>query len=106
MKYLPWAFTEPGIYMLMTVLKGELAITQSIELIRVLQKMKDYIAETQGLVTQRDLLRLSMQTNENTEAIHNIHSVIEEQQRLLDTLYKKREYCKNKYRLFRRFGVV
>lgn len=39
---------------------------------------------------QCDLLRLSMQTNENTEAIHNIHSVIEEQQRLLDTLYKKK----------------
>ena len=55
---------------------------------------------------QCDLLRLSMQTNENTETIHNIHSMIEEQQRLLDTLYKIREYCKNKYRLFRRFGVV
>ena len=29
LKYLPFAFTEQGIYMLMTVLKGELAITQS-----------------------------------------------------------------------------
>lgn len=27
-KYLPYAFTEQGIYMLMTVLKGELAIRQ------------------------------------------------------------------------------
>ena len=82
-RYLPWAFTESGIYMLMTVLKGELATKQSIELIRVLQKMKDYIAETQGLVTQRDLLRLSMQTTENTEAIRSIHTMLEEQQKML-----------------------
>ena len=82
-RYLPWAFTEPGIYMLMTVLKGELATRQSIELIRVLQKMKTYIAETQGLVTQRDLLRLSMQTTENTAAIRNIHTMLEEQQKML-----------------------
>ena len=29
-RYLPYAFTEQGIYMLMTVLKGELATRQSI----------------------------------------------------------------------------
>ena len=28
-RYLPYAFTEQGIYMLMTVLKGDLAIQQS-----------------------------------------------------------------------------
>ena len=33
-RYLPWCFTESGIYMLMTVLKGELATKQSIALIR------------------------------------------------------------------------
>ena len=32
---LPYAFTEQGIYMLMTVLKGELAIQQSKTLIRL-----------------------------------------------------------------------
>ena len=79
----PWAFTESGIYMLMTVLKGELAIDQSIAIIRIFRAMKDYIAETQGLVTQRDLLRLSMQTTENTAAIRNIHTMLEEQQKML-----------------------
>ena len=34
-KYLPWAFTESGLYMLMTVLKGELATQQSKALIRL-----------------------------------------------------------------------
>ncbi len=40
---LPHAFTEQGIYMLMTVLRGELAIRQSRALIRTFKKMKDYI---------------------------------------------------------------
>ena len=35
-RYNPYAFTEKGIYMLMTVLRGELAIKQSISLIRLL----------------------------------------------------------------------
>ena len=33
-RYLPYVFTEQGIYMLMTVLKGDLAIRQSKALIR------------------------------------------------------------------------
>ena len=40
---LPYAFTEQGIYMLMTVLKGELAIKQSKTLIRIFKKMKDFL---------------------------------------------------------------
>lgn len=79
----PWAFSQAGIYMLMTVLKGELATRQSIALIRVFQAMKDYIIETQGLVSQRDMLRLSMQTSENTDAIRNIQNMVAEQQKML-----------------------
>ena len=82
-RYLPHAFTEQGIYMLMTVLRGELAVRQSRSLVMAFKAMKDYITETQGLVTQRDLLRLSMQTTENTEAIRNIHTMLEEQQKML-----------------------
>ena len=37
----PYAFTEQGIYMLMTVLKGDLAIRQSKALIRMFKQMKD-----------------------------------------------------------------
>ena len=49
-KYLPYAFTEQGIYMLMTVLKGELAVKQSKALIRLFKRMKDYIIENKGLI--------------------------------------------------------
>ena len=76
----PWAFSEGGIYMLMTVLNGELATRQSIALIRIFQAMKNYIVETQELVSQRDMLRLSLQTNENSEAIRDIQSRLANQQ--------------------------
>lgn len=38
-KYSPYAFTEQGIYMLMTVLKGDLAVRQSIMLIKLFQSI-------------------------------------------------------------------
>ena len=41
----PYAFTEQGIYMLMTVLKGDLATKQSIALVKAFKEMKDYITE-------------------------------------------------------------
>lgn len=82
-RYLPFAFTEQGLYLLMTVLRGDLAVKQSRALVMAFKAMKDYIADTRGLVTQRDLLRLSMQTTENTEAIRSTHTMLENQQKIL-----------------------
>jgi hypothetical protein len=82
-RYRPWCFSESGVYMLMTVLRGELATQQSKALIRIFRAMKDYIADTQGLATQRDVLRLSMQTTENTEAIRALQTEMKDQQKLL-----------------------
>lgn len=53
-RYNPYAFTEQGIYMLMTVLKGELATKQSKALIRIFKQMKDYIVDNQPLLGQRN----------------------------------------------------
>lgn len=72
-RYLPYAFTEQGIYMLMTVLKGELAVKQSKALIRLFKEMKDYISSS-TLISSEDFLKLSIQTNENTSAIARIES--------------------------------
>lgn len=41
---LPYAFTEQGIYMLATVLKGELATKQSIFIMRAFKEMRHFIA--------------------------------------------------------------
>ena len=50
-RYATHAFTEQGIYMLMTVLKGEVATKQSIALIDTFKQMKDYIIENNNLLT-------------------------------------------------------
>ena len=55
-RYLPYAFTEQGIYMLMTVLKGELATKQSIMLIDTFKAMKDYIIENNGSISNISLI--------------------------------------------------
>ena len=68
-KYAPYAFTEQGVYMLMTVLKGELATKQSKALVRLFKKMKDYVIENQEILNHRDFLRLSLQTAENAQNI-------------------------------------
>jgi len=71
-RYMPFVFTEAGIYMLMTVLKGELAVKQSKALIRTFKQMKDYIVENQGLIGQREFLQLSMQITSNVAEIQDL----------------------------------
>ncbi len=71
-RYLPLAFTEQGIYMLMTVLRGDLAIKQSRALIRTFKQMKDYIIDNQGLMNQRDFLQLSLVVAEHGRDINAI----------------------------------
>lgn len=71
---LPKAFTEQGIYMLMTVLRGELAIKQSKALIRTFKNMKDYIFNSRELMGQRELLQISMLTTENIRDIYKLKS--------------------------------
>ena len=70
----PYVFTEQGVYMLMTVLKGELAVRQSIALVRTFKKMKDYILENRDLIGQREILQLSMETANNRIEINKINS--------------------------------
>ena len=92
-RYLPLVFTEQGIYMLMTVLRGELAVKQSRALIRTFKKMKDYILEHQNLIGQREYLILSMQVSENMLTTMKLRSDLAEvQHKIADTLDKLGEY--------------
>ena len=72
----PYVFTEQGVYMLMTALKGELAVSQSIALVRTFKRMKDYILENRDLIGQREILQLSMETANNRIEINKINSDI------------------------------
>ncbi len=56
-KYAPYAFTEQGIYMLMTVLKGDLAVTQSKLLIRTFKEMKHFIQNNSHVFAELDIIR-------------------------------------------------
>ena len=86
-RYRPYAFTEQGVYMLMTVLKGELAVNQSKALIRTFKKMKDYIINNQNLIGQREYLLLSMQMSENLFTTMELRSDLTDvQQRMANVL--------------------
>ncbi|MBQ9457269.1 MAG: ORF6N domain-containing protein [Bacilli bacterium] len=56
---MPLAFTEQGIYMLMTVLKGDLAVRQSKALIRLFKAMKDHFLSNPYLVSRTEFESLS-----------------------------------------------
>ena len=73
-KYKPYVFTEQGIYMLMTVLRGGLAVKQSKALIRMFKQMKDFIIENQDFIGSKELLQIAVQTNQNTKDIAEIKS--------------------------------
>ena len=75
-KYKPYAFTEQGIYMLMTVLRGELAVKQSKALIRMFKQMKDFIIENQDFIGSKELVQIAIQTNKNTHDIAKINDTI------------------------------
>ena len=89
-RYNPYAFTEQGVYMLMTVLKGELATRQSKALIRIFKQMKDRILDNLPLLWQREYLQLSLQTTENTQNLldlrKSLSSVEDKVARIADKL--------------------
>jgi hypothetical protein len=71
-QYLPYVFTEQGIYMLMTVLKGELAVSQSKKLIRLFKSMKDFLVQLQNVLPSNEFQTLALQTQNNTNDIRQI----------------------------------
>lgn len=71
-QHLPYAFTEQGVYMLMTVLKGDLATQQSKKLIRLFKQMKDYIIRHHNVLEYNEILHLAKQTEDNTNDIKEI----------------------------------
>lgn len=86
-RHLPYAFTEQGIYMLMTVLKGEIAVKQSKTLIRLFKNMKDYLIENNNLLTQKDYLNLFKLINNNSDRITELEKDIKSFSKLINNHY-------------------
>ena len=79
LRKMPFAFTEQGIYMLMTVLKGEQAIAQSKALIRLFKQMKDYIvSENMQLLNVGNSPQISSYMVQNTREIAEIRGELAE----------------------------
>lgn len=81
---LPYAFTEQGIYMLMTVLRGNLAVAQSKMLIRMFKAMKSYIQENSSLLPveeikllKQSVLSLTERQNKTDKDIQKIYESID-----------------------------
>lgn len=79
-RYLPFVFTEQGIYMLTAVLKGDLAEQQSIVIIRTFKKMRHFLIENKQLLNNTDILNLLIKDNiKIKEVVYNSHKRFEKE---------------------------
>ncbi|MDY5577976.1 MAG: ORF6N domain-containing protein [Lachnospiraceae bacterium] len=92
-KKMPYAFTEQGIYMLATVLKGKLAEQQSIFIMRAFREMRHYIKQNQQFVTQSEMRLVTAKVSEISVQVAGIsdwkkktQNDIEDIQKSIDTL--------------------
>lgn len=87
---LPYVFTEQGVYMLMTVLKGDLAVKQSRMLIQAFRAMKDYISENKILLDRRENF-IANKVLENDEKIKKIDAKVNKITNEIADVIKKSE---------------
>lgn len=66
------AFTEQGVYMLMTVLRSPLAIEQSKNLIRLFKGMKDYLIRDEALMSQSTYVVLMNRLDNHEKGIDEL----------------------------------
>ena len=89
----PYVFTEQGIYMLATVLRGELAEQQSIFIMRAFREMRHYIKQNQQFVTGTEMKlvtakvsELSVQMTSMSDRQQKTEQRVEEIQKSIDIL--------------------
>lgn len=86
---LPYAFTEQGIYMLATVLKGSLAEQQSIKIMRAFREMRHFIANNRLLferISSVELRQLEFQ-KEATQKFDEIFDYISDHEESTQKIY-------------------
>ena len=87
-KKLPYAFTEQGIYMLATVLRGELAEQQSIFIMRTFREMRHYIRQNQQFVTQAEMELVATKVSEISAKITGIEEKQKKTEREIEAIQK------------------
>ena len=69
-KYLPYAFTENGVYMLSAVLKSKVAVDVSIEIMRTFTKLREFTLHYNAL--GKKLLDLERKNDKQFKEVFNI----------------------------------
>ena len=85
-RYLPYAFTEQGIYMLVTVLRGKLAEQQSIFIMRTFREMRHYIRQNQQFVTRNEMNLLTAKVGTITERQNRMENKVDSIQKDVNIL--------------------
>lgn len=85
---LPYAFTEQGIYMLATVLRGEIAEQQSIFIMRAFREMRHYIRQNQQFVTQSEMQLVTAKVSEISAQVAGISDWKKQTESDMETIQK------------------
>ena len=87
-KKMPYAFTEQGIYMLATVLRGELAEQQSIFIMRAFREMRHYIRQNQQFVTQSEMNLVTARVSEISVQVAGVMDRQKKTEREIENIHK------------------
>lgn len=94
-KKMPYVFTEQGIYMLATVLKGELAEQQSIFIMRAFKEMRHYIRQNRQFVTQSEMNLVTAKVSELSVQMADV-AYIDIYQQATKSIYVVDDYMNTK----------
>lgn len=94
-KKMPYVFTEQGIYMLATVLKGELAEQQSIFIMRAFKEMRHYIRQNSQFVTQSEMNLVTAKVSELSVQMADV-AYIDIYQQATKSIYVVDDYMNTK----------
>ena len=87
-KYNPYAFTEQGIYMLAAVLKGDLAIEQSIYIMRAFKEMRHYIRRNQQFISGDELNLINAHVAEISMQVADLNDHRKQTDRTIESIQK------------------
>ncbi len=86
---LPYAFTEQGIYMLATVLRGELAEQQSIFIMRAFREMRHYMKQNEQFVTQSEMRIVTARISEMSMQVASVSDRQKKTDRNVENIQKR-----------------
>lgn len=92
-RYIPYVFTEQGVYMLASVLKGDIARDVTISIMRTFTKIREFALSYEGLVKEINSIKEDnrLHKEETKENTKNIKLALEYLQQILEDTKKTEE---------------